>query len=63
MKTLNIIFYGLLCQLVQSTPIQVNQLNVETSCEIEGGDEIANLACHNAVYIAYCYCLLLDEFG
>jgi hypothetical protein len=51
MKTLNIIFYGLLCQLVHNTPLQVNQLNVETSCEIEGDDEVANLACHNAVFI------------
>jgi hypothetical protein len=64
MKTLNILFLGLLCELVKSTPIQVNQLNVEISCEIEGGDEIANMACHNAVFILpTAHCLLPDEFG
>lgn len=51
MKTLHIIISGLLCQLVHSIPLRVNQLNVETSCEIEGGDGIADLACQNAVYL------------
>lgn len=51
MNTLNILVLGLLCHLVNSLPSQVTQLNVETSCEIEGGDEIANLACHNTVCI------------
>lgn len=51
MNTRSILVLSLLCPLVNSLPSQVTQLNVETSCEIEGGDEIANLACHNTVFI------------